>query len=132
MVGEARRDFFYGEIDEGPLATRMIRDGRYKLIYYAAGNVRQLFDLVNDPNERNDLSAAPEHSAILDWLMQQLIGQFYGGDEAWVQDGQLVGLPNRRFTPGPNRGLSSQRSNHWPPPPKTDMGQIEWYPEEKK
>lgn len=132
MVGEQRRAFFYGEIDEGPLATRMIHDGRYKLIYYAAGNVRQLFDLAHDPSELTDLSASAEQRPILDRLTQQLISELYGGDETWVQNGILVGLPNRTFTPGPNRGLSSQRSNHWPPPPKTDMGQIEWYPEEKK
>jgi arylsulfatase A-like enzyme len=132
MVGDRRRGFFYGEIDEGPLATRMIHDGRYKLIYYAAGNVCQLFDLANDPAEIRDLRSSAEHSSILARLTQQLISQRYGGDEAWVQTGELVGLPNRSFTPGPHRGLSSQRSSHWPPPPKTGMGQIEWYPEQKR
>lgn len=44
MVGERKGDRFYGEIDEGADATvGMIHDGHYKLIYYAAGNHRQLF-----------------------------------------------------------------------------------------
>ena len=30
MVGEQRRDWFYGEVGEDDHATRMIRDGRYK------------------------------------------------------------------------------------------------------
>jgi arylsulfatase len=130
-VGERRREWFYGEIDEGPLATRMIHDGRYKLVYYAAGNCRQLFDLQTDPHELTDLASSPTHGEILERMTGRLIEHFYGGDEAWVQEGQLVGLPNRSFTPGPNRGLSSQRSSHWPPPPATHMPQIEWHPETK-
>jgi arylsulfatase len=132
MVGQRRRDWFYGEIDEGALATRMIHDGRYKLVYYPAGNSRQLFDLVEDPNEQHDLAPTPEHAGRLERLTELLIGELYGDDEAWVQEGELVGLPNRPFTPGPNRGLASQRSNHWPPPPASNMPQIEWYPEQKQ
>lgn len=131
MVGEQKREWFYGEIDEGDFATRMIHDGRYKLVYYAAGNHRQLFDLYADPHELTDLAASPAHTPTLERLTALLISQLYGGDEGWVQNGSLVGLPNREFHPGPNRGLSSQRSTHWPPPPATNMPQIEWYPERK-
>jgi arylsulfatase len=132
MVGEQRRGYFYGEIDEGAMATRMIHNGRYKLIYYPAGNGCQLFDLHEDPHELQDLAASPAHMAILDELQEQLIGQLYGGDEAWVDGGRLMGIPNQTFVPGPNRGLNSQRSNHWPPPPITNMRQVEGYPEDKK
>ncbi len=128
-VGEERRTWFYGEIDEGPHATRMIRDGRYKLIYYATGNHRQLFDLQEDPNELVDLAGDPDHAETLKRLTEVLVGELYGGDEAWVQDGRLVGRPDRPFTPGPNRGLTSQRGLHWPPPPRTDMPQIKWFVE---
>jgi hypothetical protein len=110
----------------------MIHEGRYKLIYYPVGNCRQLFDLENDPCELNDLSAAPEHAGMLSRLMDLLISQLYGGDEAWVQNGQLIGLPDKHFIPGPNRGLSSQRGVHWPPPPRTDMPQIQWFSEGKR
>jgi arylsulfatase len=70
-----------------------------------------------DPLEQNDLSQSPEHEEEREWLTSRLIGELYGGDEAWVQDGQLVGTPDREFRPGPNRGLSGQRGTHWPPPP---------------
>jgi arylsulfatase A-like enzyme len=132
MVGEHRRDWFYGEIDEGVHATRMIHDGRYKLIYYAAGNTLQLFDLENDPDELTDLGGDPAHAGALERLEKVLISQLYGGDEEWVQDGRLVGLPDRSFVPGPNRGLTSQRGSHWPPPPATHMPQIEWHAEGKE
>ncbi|MCZ6679520.1 MAG: sulfatase-like hydrolase/transferase, partial [Candidatus Poribacteria bacterium] len=131
MVGGQTRDWFYGEVGEDDHATRMIHDGRFKLIYYPVGNCRQLFDLESDPQELTDLSNSAEHADVLARLTDLLISQLYGGDEAWVQNGQLVGLPDRDFVPGPNRGLSSQRGAHWPPPPQTDMPQIEWFSERK-
>ena len=131
MVGASQRDWFYGEVGEDAHATRMIRTERYKLVYYAVGNCRQLFDLEADPCEMTDLAAAPEQRETLDRLTGLLLGELYGGDREWVQNGELVGLPDRTFQPGPNRGLSGQRGDHWPPPPKTNMRQIEWYPEKK-
>jgi len=127
MVGEEKRDWFYGEVSEGDHATRMIHDGRFKLIYYAVGNCRQLFDTVADPQELVDLAAAPEHAETLERLTERLIGELYGGDEEWVQDGKLVGKSNLEYQPGSNRGLTSQRGQHWPPPPKSDMPQIQWH-----
>jgi hypothetical protein len=129
MVGDKKREWLYGEVGEDGHATRMIHDGRYKLIYYPVGNYRQLFDLETDPDEWIDLSASADHAEVLERLTGHLIGQLYGGDETWVEEGQLVGLPDREFTPGPNKGLSSQRGSHWPPPPRTDMAQIEWHTE---
>lgn len=42
---------------------RALREDRYKLIRYPQVDRTQLFDLVNDPDERTDLSAQPEHAA---------------------------------------------------------------------
>ena len=95
MVGERKRSWLYGEVGEDGHATRMIHEGRYKLIYYPVGNYRQLFDLETDPYEFMDLSGSPDHAETLERLTQRLIGQLYGGDETWAQDGQLVGLPGR-------------------------------------
>ncbi len=131
LAGDTRHPWLYGEVDEGPHATRMVRDERFKLIYYAAGNHRQLFDLVNDPREMVDLAASPQHRAELARLTQILIENLYGEDETWLAQGTLIGLPDREFVAGPNRGLSSQRGQHWPPPPKTDMPQIEWHHENR-
>ena len=131
MVGENKREWFYSEIGEGDHASRMIHDGRYKLIYYPAGNWRQLFDLETDPHELTDLSSDQAHGEVIDRLTDLLISQLYGGDEAWVVNGRLVGLEDREFRQGPNRGLTSQRGHHWPPPPKTDMPQIQWHDDNK-
>ena len=116
MVGEERREFLYGECDEGDMATRMIHDGRYKLIYYPVGNCRQLFDM-QGAGEMQNLAGTAEVAAVQERLTNRLIGEMYGGDLAWVQDGKLVGLPDKTYTPRVDRGLSGQRGIHWPPPP---------------
>ena len=125
MVGEERREWLYGEVGEGGSTTRMIHNGRHKLIYYPVGNRRQLFDLEDDPNELRDLSGSPAYQQVLIRLTEFLIGQLYGGDEAWVEGGQLIGLPDRAFVPGPNKWLSGQRGDHFPPPPRADTQQLQ-------
>ena len=87
----------------------MMRDPRYKLIYYPVGNRVQLFDLLNDPDEMRDLAADPAHAAARERLTQAMIAEFHGGDEAWAQGGKLVGLPDRVYQPRPERGLLNQR-----------------------
>ena len=43
-------------------ASYMLRDARYKYVYYVGGPP-QLFDLAADPEERHDLAAAPDREA---------------------------------------------------------------------
>jgi arylsulfatase A-like enzyme len=120
MAGDERRHYLYGECGENATATRMIREGRHKLIYYPVGNRSQLFDLEEDPRELADLSDSPDRAEVLAHLTRHLISELYGGDEAWVQDGQLVGLPDQDYAPRPNRSLSGQRGLHYPTPPQID------------
>jgi arylsulfatase A-like enzyme len=119
MVGDTTRDWLYGEINEDELASRMVHDGRYKLIYYPVGNYAQLFDLQDDPNELRNLAGQSGIQKIQETLTQILMSQLYNGDEAWIQNGQLVGLPDKLFEPKTNRGLHGQRGGHWPPPSYT-------------
>ncbi len=117
MVGEETRDYVYGECVEDAGATRMVRDGRFKLIYYAVGNRVQLFDLANDREERFDLATSPDHTSVRDRLVETMVGEFYGSDVEWVKNGELVGWPDRNHSPSPRRGLAGQRGLHWPQPP---------------
>ena len=117
LVSDSRRDYLYGEYGEGHEATRMIHDGRYKLIYYAAGNRRQLFDLCEDPCELTDLVELAEHGDKLQQLTELLLQESYGTDEKWVEQDQLVGL-SLPPAADPRRGLSLQRGSHWPIPPQ--------------
>lgn len=110
------RDFLFGEIGEDKKATRMVRRGNYKFIYYPCGNVKQLFDLKNDPTESHDLAGDAAYAALLAELEALMIPQLHGMDLDWVHDGRLVGYPAPEYRPTPNYGLYNQRGYHWPPP----------------
>jgi arylsulfatase A-like enzyme len=120
MIGESQRESLYCEAMEGLTATRMITDKQYKLIWYPAGNRLQLFDLMNDPQEANDLSGDASHSDILDDLTNNLIDELYGIDKKWQGGGRLIGFEAPESIPVQNRNLSGQRGLHYPPVPVTD------------
>ena len=109
LAGGDDRDHLYGEYREGPMATRMIRDRRYKLIYYPVGNVFQLFDLEQDPLEQTNLAGQASLREVQDRLARLLVDHLYGSDLEWVREGRLVGLQDREYVPAANRGLSGQR-----------------------
>jgi len=109
LASDSRRDHIYCEHYEDEKATRMVRADQYKLIWYPTGNRVQFFDLEEDPREMKDLSVDPAYAEARDRLTELLIGNLYGGDLEWVANGKLKGLPEKEFTPGPNRGLTAQR-----------------------
>lgn len=120
MVSSPPRDHLYGECNVGPTATRMVHDGRYKLIYYPAGNRFQLFDLQTDPHELLDLSNESEFSSKLDKLQGVLRQQMWGTDADWLDEaGNFRGLAEPDVAESGERGLFLQRGIHWPPPPVT-------------
>ena len=114
LVGEQKRDYLYGEHGEGTHAQRMVLQGALKLIYYPVGNVSQLFDLESDPRETHDLSSSPEHADQLQSLKSLLLDNLLGTDLEWVQDGELIGLPDIEFQPGPIHHLGGQRGIRFP------------------
>ncbi len=118
MIGPERREILYGEYGEQAEATRMLHDGRYKLIYYAAGNRMQLFDLATDPDEQCDLIDSPAHQACRERLGDRMRREIYGHDLQWIDDGAFVGLATPGGDTPPDRTLSLQRGRHWPVPPQ--------------
>lgn len=120
MVGGERRDLLFCEALEGMKATRMVTDGRYKLIWYPCGNHIQLFDLQEDPRECVNIADEPGLANIRRRLEVGLIGHLHGGDEAWIVDGKLAGFPAVDVSPAPNRDFSGQRGLHYPSPPLTN------------
>jgi arylsulfatase len=109
LVDDGARSYLYAEQNEGEGATRMVRDERYKLIYYGAGNRFQLFDLQEDPNECYNLAGDPAFLEVQEDLTQQLIGELYGEDLGWLDGAVLSGSPQPTYQPRPNRGLTAQR-----------------------
>ena len=114
LFGERKRQVLFGEIREGPRATRMIHDGRFKLIYYPWGNRIQLFDLEQDPMEMKDLSGRSEVRQIQEALEKELMQQLYGEDVNWISDGKLTGVEAPKYREKADYGFSNQRGLHWP------------------
>ena len=65
----------------------------------------------------HDLSETEEYAPLRQGMTALLRDELYGSDGEWLQDGDLVGLPQREWRPEQNRELSGQRGLHWPPPP---------------
>ena len=110
------RKSIYGEAGEGTKAARMIRDGRYKLVYYPCGNVIQLFDMEKDRKEEHDLSSDPAMQDVVAAMEGKLIRELHGGDLDWIADGKLRGFGPPTSLPAPDFGLYDQRGYLWPPP----------------
>ena len=126
MLGETTHDYIYGECGEDDHATRMIRDERFKLIYYPVGNHVQLFDMIDDPRELTNLAQDPTHTDTFARLKAVLVSEFYASDLEWLRDGELVGKPDCPYHWAAQRHLNSQRGDGWPPSPKVDIPQVEW------
>ncbi|MEO1089755.1 MAG: sulfatase-like hydrolase/transferase [Pseudomonadota bacterium] len=122
MIGDGRRASLYGDCLESVGASRMIHDGRHKLIWYPAGNLLQLFDVEADPAEGDDLATHPDHVVTRERLTEALAGELWGHDRAagWVRDGRLVGFAPPSPLPHTDLGLKGQRGLHYPEPPAVD------------
>lgn len=120
LFGDTKRKLLFGEISNGPTATRMATDGKFKLIYYPYGNITQLFNIRTDPDEIINLAHKPEYEQIKEKLTNYLITNLHDGDEDWVENGILVGVTNYHVKKKTDFGLYNQRGLHWPPPKRTD------------
>ncbi len=124
MVGDETRETFYCEALEGQPAMRMVTDGRWKLIWYPAGNRFQLFDCETDPDETTDLMSAPcaaPHSARLSQILSR---ELYSSDLDFLEGDTLIGTQAEPVIPKPDRGLSGQRGLHYPEPPPDDPSKV--------
>jgi arylsulfatase len=108
------RDHLYSEYGEGHMATRMVREGDFKLIYYADGNRFQLFNVKEDPREEKDLTHDATYRQKLETLQRLLQSNLYGDDECFFQNGTFRGLPAATLPPGEGRNLASQRGFRFP------------------
>ncbi|MDP6779781.1 MAG: hypothetical protein QGI83_23695, partial [Candidatus Latescibacteria bacterium] len=56
-----------------------------------------------------DLAGDGQYADELARLKSLLVQNLYGTDEAWIRDGKLVGLPEKRIFPGEKRSMIDQR-----------------------
>lgn len=105
-----RRPLLYGECGYDVCDVRMIRDERYKLIYYPYGNRSQLFDLAEDPNECADLATASRNSEVRQRLTRELICNFTDSDRQQFTEGnEMTGQPEAPEVCSTDPTLGSQR-----------------------
>ena len=109
LLGGERRESIYCEHWEDEMALRMVRDERFKLIWYPVGNRFQLFDMVSEPKKTKDLSGEAAHRETVARLKRLLRSELYGRDLDWVDGEDLVGEPEHPITRRPDVGLVGQR-----------------------
>lgn len=77
--GPARRDYLYAERDDEGLWDRAVFDGRYKLIDFDNGR-QEMYDLLTDPYENDELLDAGTAPAGQQSLLQDLLRLITGAD----------------------------------------------------
>ena len=131
MTGAPRRDVLYGDCLDNHGATRMLHDGRHKLIWYPAGNRVQVFDLHADPEERHDVADVPDYAVVRATLTEALCARLWGIDveHGWARDAVLIGYDPGSYVPHPDRSWSGQRGLHYPPPPQLAQDKMVGFPQ---
>ena len=71
----------------------MLRRGRWKLVYFAEGNLPLLFDLELDSRELSNLAEDPAHASILldlIWQLQQILDPEEVNRQAFADQAQMI------------------------------------------
>jgi len=93
------REWLYTAYQDG---QRSVTEGRWKIIRYPLIDKTQLFDLQNDPLEKNDLAARPEHAERILSMMDKLAElqrQYDDPVPLTVPDPQPAGWSPEKLTP---------------------------------
>jgi arylsulfatase len=67
-----------------------LTDGKIKYIWNFATGMEQLFDLITDPHEKNDLSAVPREQKNLKLWRERIVQHLSERGDGFVKDGKLV------------------------------------------
>jgi len=78
-----------------------LTDGRQKYIFHARDGAEQLFDLVKDPHELQDLAGDTTHTATLQQWRNKMLNHFAERGAPWIVSGRL-GLRPQSMMTSPN------------------------------
>ena len=93
-----------------PVQQRMIRRGRWKLVYYH-GHPPQLFDLEEHPAELNDLASDPRHAGIRDALVARVVADW---DPEAIAREIAPRVADKRLLQAWARTVNPPESHRWP------------------
>lgn len=84
------RNYIHGEHEFGEESFHYITDGKEKYIWFSLSGKEQLFDLVKDPEEKEDLSESDEYTDRLQIRRGQLIKELAGREEGYTDGKRLI------------------------------------------
>lgn len=87
---EGWRTEFHGEHSLGLDSNQYILTDKWKFIWFPVRNTYQLFDIINDPNEMNDLINEKKHADLISEMKSKLVKYLVSREENFVVDGELV------------------------------------------
>ncbi len=84
------REYLHGEHTLLDQSMQWLTDGREKYVWLSGSGREQLFDLVADPAERQDLALSPQHAHRARPWRSRMVEVLSGREEGYVVDGDLV------------------------------------------
>ncbi|NWQ39623.1 arylsulfatase [Bacillus sp. EB106-08-02-XG196] len=83
------REYIHGEHAYGQLSHHYVTDGNEKYIWYSQTGEEQLFNLVQDPQELNNLAKNEEFQDRLEYWRQKLVKELRGREEGFADGNRL-------------------------------------------
>lgn len=96
---EGWRTQFHGEHSFGKDSNQYVLTDDWKLIWYPVRDEYQLFNMKDDPNEKNNLINDQKYIAVINDLKKKLIKYLTGREEGFVKDGKLTKVPLAAIKP---------------------------------
>ena len=99
LDGEMLYEYYWEYAFPHTPTTLALRDDRYKFIYYpGVWDLQELYDLQNDPKERHNLIAAPEHKSRIESMRGRLwdILEATGGMSVPLRRGSFQAIDRKK------------------------------------
>lgn len=90
---EGWRTSFHGEHSLGEDSSQYIMTDRWKFIWFPVRDEYQLFDMVRDPDEMENLIEQKKYAPVIKELKQKLTEILIGREEGFVHNGELTQIP---------------------------------------
>lgn len=95
------REYIHGEHVLGEHSNQYIVGEEWKYVWMTQTGVEQLFNIIEDPEEKYDLSDTPENKEILDRMRNLLIKELEDRPEEFIENNELI--PGKKQSPNIQR-----------------------------